>query len=71
MTDLQDRFIKNTEYFLPYRTVIPFIKSQNLGEYYAREHDEHDIEEKDMSSSSLRRKLFFHGDVGTPLSPVR
>ena len=25
----------------------------------------------DLSTSSLRRKLFFHGDVGTPLSPVR
>ena len=25
----------------------------------------------DLSTSSLRRKLFFHGDEGTPLSPVR
>ena len=25
----------------------------------------------DLSNSSLRRKLFFHGDEGTPLSPVR
>jgi len=24
-----------------------------------------------LSNSSLRRKLFFHGDKGTPLSPVR
>lgn len=24
-----------------------------------------------LSNSSLRRKLFFHGDEGTPLSPVR
>jgi len=24
-----------------------------------------------LSNSSLRRKLFFHGDVGTPISPVR
>ena len=24
-----------------------------------------------LSTSSLRRKLFFHGDKGTPLSPVR
>lgn len=24
-----------------------------------------------MNNSSLRRKLFFHGDKGTPISPVR
>ena len=24
-----------------------------------------------LSTSSLRRKLFFHGDQGTPLSPVK
>ena len=42
-----------------------------IGEHYNRDQDDQDVEEKDMSSSSLRRKLFFHGDIGTPLSPVR
>ena len=34
--------------------------------------DSNDIGNQDMlSNSSLRRKLFFHGDDGTPISPVR
>lgn len=34
--------------------------------------DSNDICSQDiLSNSSLRRKLFFHGDEGTPISPVR
>jgi hypothetical protein len=34
--------------------------------------DSNDLGNQDvLSNSSLRRKLFFHGDDGTPISPVR
>lgn len=35
-------------------------------------HDDDDgVSQDALSNSSLRRKLFFHGEEGTPISPVR
>jgi hypothetical protein len=50
---------------------VDFDLQQVLRDYYTHQTSEEEAVQDALSTSSLRRKLFFHGDNGTPISPVK